>query len=408
MRLAAARGAGGACDANGESDERNVGGRGGGSEPARAARSHLPPPTSDPIWQHARALVLRFGWNATAYQILNPGIRLWVPPSGDAVVGYVRHAGVRVVAGAPVCDRARLLDVAHAFESEARAAGERVCYFGAGTRLERVLRVGPRRSTVLLGAQPVWRPSGWPAIVASRKSLRAQLNRARNKGVAVVEWAPAAATDSPELRRVLAEWLSTRGLPPLHFLVEPETLARVEDRRVFVAERTAAGGDAAEPVGFLLASPVPQRNGWLVEQIIRGHRAPNGTNELMVDAAMRALAASGADYVTLGLSPLSTRATVDAEDDDAPPHSLWLRVVLAWTRLHGRRFYNFDGLDAFKAKLHPDAWEPIFAISIERRFSVRTLYAIAAAFSAGSPVLLVARAVWGAVRAEVKRVAGSG
>ena len=32
---------------------------------------------SDSEHEKARALVLRFGWNATAYQILNPGIELW-------------------------------------------------------------------------------------------------------------------------------------------------------------------------------------------------------------------------------------------------------------------------------------------------------------------------------------------
>ena len=213
----------------------------------------------------------------------------------------------------------------------------------------------------------------------------------------MTEWPGAAACDSPELRRLLGEWLSTRGLPPLHFLVEPDTLAHLEDRRVFVAARDGT------PVGFLVASPVPQRRGWLVEQIIRGRGAANGTNELLVDAAMRALAADGAEYVTLGLAPLSRRARLPA-DEGAVPHPLWLRAVLAWTRLHGRRFYNFDGLDAFKAKLQPDSWEPIFAISTERRFSARTLYAIAAAFSAGSPVALVARAVWGAVRQEARWV----
>ena len=352
------------------------------------------PPRTPEALERARELVLRHGWNATAYQILNPGISLWFPEANDAVVGYSTRAGVRVVAGAPVCLATRLLAVAHEFEREAAAAGERVCYFGAGTRLESALRTGPRRSTVLLGAQPVWDPAHWADIVASRSSLRAQLNRARNKGVRVSEWPAARATDSPELQRCLAEWLSTRGLPPLHFLVEPDTLSALADRRVFVAVRDGT------PVGYLVASPVPQRQGWLVEQIIRAHGAANGTNELMVDAAMRALAASGADYVTLGLAPLSTRARYSEEG--RVPHPLWLRVVLAWTRLHGRRFYNFDGLDAFKAKLKPDDWEPIFAISIERRFSVRTLYAIAAAFSAGSPVLLVARALWGAAGHEVR------
>ena len=343
----------------------------------------------------ARRVVLRHGWNATAYQILNPGIALWFPSAEeDAVVGYVTRARVRVVAGAPVCAASRLLDVAHEFEGAAAAAGERVCYFGAGTRLESALRSGPRRSTVLLGAQPVWRPAQWEEIVAHRASLRAQLNRARNKEVTVAEWSAGRATGDAALRRCLGEWLATRGLPPLHFLVEPDTLTQLEDRRVFVASRSG------RVIGYLVASPVPQRRGWLVEQIIRGRGAVNGSNELLVDTAMRALAADGAEYVTLGLAPLSTRALLPAGEDDVP-HPLWLRAVLAWTRVHGRRFYNFEGLDAFKAKLHPESWEPIFAISTERRFSVRTLYAIASAFSAGSPVALVARGLWKAARQEM-------
>jgi phosphatidylglycerol lysyltransferase len=334
------------------------------------------------------------GWNAMAYQILNPGIALWFSDTGDAVVGYARHWRVRVVAGAPVCPAERLAAVVAEFERAAAAAGDRVCYFGAGSRLEHEA-AGSRRAMVLLGAQPVWHPAHWDAVVGERASLRAQLNRARNKGVRVRRWTHAEAERSPELSRCLTEWLDTRGLPPLHFLVEPATLGNLADREVFVAER------AGRPVAFLVASPVPRREGWLVEQIIRGRAAPNGTNELMLDATMRAAAARGIHYVTLGLSPLSTRAGVAA-----PSVPAWLALALRWTRAHGRRFYNFDGLDAFKAKFRPDSWEPIYAIASGRRFTPRTLWAIAAAFSAGSPVLLVMRAVWMAVRQETRWLAG--
>ena len=72
--------------------------------------------------------------------------------------------------------------------------------------------------------------------------------------------------------------------------------------------------------------------------------------------------------------------------------------MFAWARAHGRRFYNFDGLDKFKSKFHPDAWEPIYAISNEPKFSFRSLYAIMAAFTDGPPpwtfVRAVARAAW--------------
>ena len=37
----------------------------------------------------ARALVLRWGWNATAYQILNHGFELWFSREGDAVAGVI-------------------------------------------------------------------------------------------------------------------------------------------------------------------------------------------------------------------------------------------------------------------------------------------------------------------------------
>lgn len=339
--------------------------------------------------ERARELVLEHGWNSTVYQIINPGIDLWFSAGGDAVIGYVRRNGFRVVAGAPVCTDERLDAVAAEFEEDARIDGERVCYFCAERRLEEHYRDSSTHARSLLGAQPAWDPHIWDQIIRQRASLRAQLNRARNKGVVVTEWPADRATRHPRLLRCLKEWLSSRGLPPLGFLVEPDTLERIFDRRVFVAERR---GDV---VGFLVASPVPMRNGWLIEQIIRGPRAPNGTAELMIDAAMRALAADDAAYVTLGLSPLSWRAEIRTDDP------FWLRLTFRWVRAHGSRFYNFRGLEAFKAKFQPDHWEPIYAISNERRFSPSTLYAIAAAFSSGSPIVLVWRALIRAVATEI-------
>jgi phosphatidylglycerol lysyltransferase len=340
--------------------------------------------------RQARELVLRYGWNATAYQIINPGIELWFSPICDAVIGFVRAHNTLVVAGAPVCAPERLADVATEFEQAARRDGKRVCYFGAEARLEALYRGAATHSMVLLGAQPTWRPSNWLKIVSRRASLRAQFNRARNKSVSVGEWPSSQAAGHPALRSCLQEWLATRGLPTMHFLVEPQTLERLADRRIFVSELKG------QVVGFLVASPVPRRNGWLIEQIIRGHGAPNGTAELMIDAAVRAIAEEESEYVTLGLSPLSRRAALSQEENP-----LWLRWLLSWARAHGRRFYNFDGLDAFKTKFQPDRWEPVFAILNAPHFSPVALYAIAAAFTKGSPIRAVSGALLKAAQTEV-------
>ncbi|HKP97576.1 MAG TPA: DUF2156 domain-containing protein [Fibrobacteria bacterium] len=332
--------------------------------------------------EQARALVLRHGWIATAYQILNPGIRLWFSGNREAVAGYASWGRVRVVAGAPICAPGDLAASAAGFEADARAEGMSVCYFAAGSRLEDLLGRAPGYSRVLLGAQPVWNPSDWGGILAERPSLRAQLSRARNKGVTVEEWPRERAAESPHLKRCLGEWLARRRMPSMHFLVEPQTLGRLWDRRIFVAER------AGTPVAYLMASPVPVRKGWLIEQIVRSRSAPNGTAELLVDAAFRAAGREGLEYFTLGLSPLSGLA-----GDARTGGPWWLELIFRWLRMHGGRFYNFRGLERFKAKFRPGAWEPLYAICNLPAFTPRILLAIAAAFGGGSPFLFTALAL---------------
>ena len=61
---------------------------------------------------------------------------------------------------------------------------------------------------------------------------------------------------------------------------------------------------------------------------------------------------------------------------------------------------EIEGLERFKAKLAPHDWEPIYAISNEERFSPRTLYAVTAAFTGGSPVIAVLKGMGRALRQE--------
>ena len=338
----------------------------------------------------ARELALRFGWNAMAYQVVNDGISHWFSARGDAVVGYVRTHRRCIVAGAPICAGERLTDVIAEWDAFVVQQHCRSCYFGAAGRVFEALHHRSGYSTVVLGAQPIWNPAWWPEIPARTPSLRSQMARARNKRVQVSEWPPLRASQDRRLHECLQQWLRSRKLPTLHFLVEPNTLHDLEGRRIFVAE---CGG---EVIGFINASPVPARHGWLVEQFVRSDRAPNGTIELLLDCMMRAVAADGAGYVTMGLVPLRANSA----DDDVIDNPAWLRSVLAFVRLHGRRFYNFDGLDRFKSKFRPHAWEPIYAISAEPAFSLRTLYAIAAAFTAQSPAVAMGHGILRALQAE--------
>ncbi|MBS1537229.1 MAG: DUF2156 domain-containing protein [Bacteroidetes bacterium] len=340
--------------------------------------------------ERARKLVMQFGWNTAAYQILNQGIVLWFSEQVEAVIGYQEYSNFRIIAGAPICSNDNLIKVVKEFEAQTHTVKKRTCYFCAGERLASVIANGKPANYILLGAEPVWNPSVWGEIIHSKPSLRAQLARARNKGVTVTLWDNTKAGEHPLLKQCLDEWLETRGLPPLHFLIESQTLERLCDRKIFVAELEG------KPVGFVVVSPIPNRNGWLVEQNIRGALAPNGTIELLLTFAAEYLANIGAEFFTLGLSPLSQHAHIPAK------HPLWLSLLLGWLRVHGNRFYNFEGLDTFKAKFQPEYWQPIYAITNEEKVTLRTLYAIAGAFAGMSPLKLVVVASKRAIRTEFR------
>jgi len=366
--------------------------------------------------EHARQLVLRHGWNSTSYQALGPGMRHWLSPSGDALVGYAEHVGVRLVAGVPVTGEERLVSAARGFERQARADGFRVAYFAAEERFRAL--TGGRYAAAVVGFQPVWDVGLWRERFEGSVSLRAQRNRARNKGV-VVEAVPlqdsaVPARDAEDLRACLRSWLAARALPPLGYLTAADPLGllregavaseapgdRPSDRMLFVARLHG------RVVAYLVASPVPARRGWMVEQVVRGAGAPNGTTESLVDACARALVETGAARLTLGLAPLARRVGPVPVADRATgrtarvvrtsmagpaavlrdPTPTWLRWAFRWAYARGGWLYDFAGLEAFKAKFRPDRWEPVYLLSDERALSPRTMVAVAAAFTGGRPL----------------------
>jgi phosphatidylglycerol lysyltransferase len=296
--------------------------------------SSVPPPAQT---QEVLSLLRRHGWNATSFQSLESGFR-YDFQGPDACVPYVDTGRAWVAAGAPLTAPRRMGQVAERFAANAAAHGRRAVFFATEARFSRRTRF----RTLLIGEQPVWDPSRWESIVADVPSLRSQLRRAANKGV-TVRPVPAEALSAGTPLRVaieglIARWQASRALAPMGFLVDVQPFAFAEERRYFVAER------AGELVGFLAAIPVYARRGWLLEDLLRDPHAPNGTAEALVDTAMRGFAAEGSRYVTLGLAPLAGPVT----------------GPLGLARRYAASLYDFHGVYAFRAKLRPQRWDPIY------------------------------------------------
>ena len=310
-----------------------------------------------------------------------PALSHWRCASGAVSYAEVRFFGrVWVTAGGPDAPADHRRTVAQAFEAHARRQRARVLWFAAQDPSD----IADGRPSVVVGAEPVWRVARWPQIVASKASLRAQIRRAANKGVTVEP-----TEDLDALRPVLDDWLSRRGLPPMGFMADPFVLDAPGDRRFWIARKDAA------PVGYLVLVPGDEA---FVEWIIQSREAPNGTAALLLDHVVRTLDSDAT--MTLGMVPLSSKAPPSA----VAPGPL-VRALLAWTRAHATRFYNFQGLERFKAKFVPDRWRPLYLVTDGRPVTVLTFHAVAAAFaSPRGPTRFVARALADALADEARRL----
>lgn len=119
-------------------------------------------------------LLRTHGWNATSFQILEPGFQYFFA-GDDAVVGYVDTGSAWVAAGAPIASPERVGEVSDAFVAAARAAGRRASCFGTEARFSEITKWPAMR----IGDQPVWNPASWADVVKSRKSLRGAAARGR-------------------------------------------------------------------------------------------------------------------------------------------------------------------------------------------------------------------------------------
>lgn len=304
---------------------------------------------------NAAAYVSAYGNEAVAAAIPLPGMRAAIGP--DGVVGFVDVTGARVVAGSPMPGPPEATE-----DLPPLAPGPRnVVRFGRELRDDESVP----EAAYVVGEQPWWNLARWDDTIRSTPSLRSQIRRAARKGVRIRECDAADLGEGTALRRtveaLIDDWMRARHMPPLAFVARVDPLRLLGFRRVFVAELDAA------LIGVCFAFPLDHRRAWLIDHVLRARAAPNGTAEALVDVAMRALAASGAERATLGLCPLAGRV----------PPALWL------VRHVSRGLFDFRGLYEFKAKLQPTHWQRVLVEHPRQSAPMATLRALRA-FAGGS------------------------
>ncbi len=292
--------------------------------------------------ERLQKIVQTHGYEHQSFLSLYDGGQVWFLAEPEAAVVYRRLGNVALVTAAPLAAREHWAQATREFlqfcaeqnldclmlpVSSEFAAVAQTCGMG-------ILRVG----TCGYFQLPDWKPAGDRA-----KKVRAGVNQARGAGITVSPFDPNCEMDAQtraEIEQLCQQWIASREIDALGWLLELNPFKLAEQKRYFLARNTEGRLE-----GMLACSPFAARRGWYLEDLLRQQAAPRGVSELLVVEALNHLAAEGAELATLGTSPL---ASVKPEGQFN-----WLARLLQLVYEHFDAFYHFKQLHRFKAKFAP-------------------------------------------------------
>ena len=340
----------------------------------------LPDPTVD---------LFRFyqlhGYNAHALIGIATGTRLWTCTETEGAVAYNEFGKVWLVSGDPLTSVENLAKVSDRFLRKARAEGRAVGFMPATEQFAKQSS-GLGLRAIKIGSAPYFNLATWAPRGDRAKKARAGVNQARRAGVHVSEVINVDERLIREAACLCKSWLATRrSAIRFEWLFTVDLFQHKEKKKYFTA-RDANG----KLVGFLAASPIPARDGWYLEDVLRSRHAPNGTTDLLVVEVLDSLKHSGAKLATLGTALMAAEGVADP---DIHVSSVLSRATWFVARCCSI-FYNFDGVRRFKAKFAPSWWESEYVlISQNVTAPPRVLSAFIHAIVPAGPSYLIARQV---------------
>lgn len=315
---------------------------------ALARRFSAPDPTSDLL-----RLQSAHGYNAHSLVSITPGALTWTMPGVDGAIIYGKFGRVWLAAGDPLGRPEDIKSLAQGFMSAA-AKARRIAAFVPVT--ERFARVGVQLglTAIKIGAAPYFDLANWEPHGNSAKKMRAGVNRAHRAGVSIERIASFDENLRKETAELCLKWLShRRAETTFGWLLALDPFLNAERKQVFAAR------DANDRlVGLLAASPIPVRDGWYLEDVLRADDAPPGTSDLLVFETLQQLKAQGATMATLGTAPLATDGVDELSTHDHPVVERAIRIASKPLSA----FYNFEGLRRFKSKFVASRWESEYAL----------------------------------------------
>ena len=280
--------------------------------------------------------------------------RFWFDDQTPSGISYSEYGNVRLVAGETLAAKENLYSATQRFLQESDENKKLVAFMPVTEQFAKLF--DPKKFHILkIGASPYFDLTQWNPRGDKAKKMRAGLNQARRAGVKVEKLVNADAKFKDESMVLCQNWLKTRRVNvALDWLFKLAPFQNCDKKQYFTARN-----DQGELIGLLAASPIPARDGWYLEDVLRHPDSPNGTADTLVFEALHSLAAEGAKLATLGTIPLAEDGgNIISESSD----QLFYKAIRL-SRRNLESVYGFDGLRRFKAKFVPCFWESEYVIA---------------------------------------------
>jgi phosphatidylglycerol lysyltransferase len=299
---------------------------------------------------------------------------LWHESRG-AFLMYSMHGRSCIALGDPVGSPSASRDLINRFLAMTAESGMTpVFYQATPERLSDYIEFG--MSVTKIGEEARVRLDRFTLAGTRNKAFRASLNHVRKRGLTfrVVEPIDVPALLS-ELQDVSDEWLAMKGAAEKGFSLgffDPDYLRHFPIAVLEFDGRVQAFTNLWCGPGRIEISP----------DLLR-HRvdAPNGAMDALMVHVIQWAREQGYEWLNLGVAPLSGVQR-------SPTGHTWSHVA-RFVYGHGARFYNFQGLRAYKEKFDPE-WTPRYVVHSGNLALPRVLADVTALIAGGYRRLFVA------------------
>ena len=298
--------------------------------------------------QRAREIVENYGRSSLAAFTLLSDKSYFFSPSGRSVIAYVPKGRGAIALGDPIGPIEDRKEVIFSFQQFCQRNDWYPAFYQTlpdDIDLYRTLGF----NVIKIGVEGIVDLQTFTLQGKAGKNLRTPLNRMTKMGYEVKFYQPPIADDLlRRLKPVSDEWLQMVQGSEKQF-----SLGWFDEAYLRESEMAVVHSPQGEIVAFANLLPEYQLNE-ITNDMMRYRRAiENGMMDFLFISMFQHCKERGYDSFNIGLSVLT--GVGDTEE------SRRLEKVLRYLHQHLSRFYNFQGLHAYKEKFHP-RWEPRYMV----------------------------------------------